>query len=145
MLVLTRKLQEKIQIGDNITITILRTKGKSVRLGIEAPLEVPVVRGELSFDNDVKEAASQGDFTETTDAANSSSVPRVKGDHSRQDSRWESNGRTNRIAAVLPGHGAAGVSLQRVPREKVSELIGALPTTAGGPLRAMLDRRSLTA
>src|SRR5215471_6448428 len=50
MLVLTRKLQEKIQIGDNITITILRTKGKSVRLGIEAPLEVPVIRGELSFE-----------------------------------------------------------------------------------------------
>jgi carbon storage regulator CsrA len=145
MLVLTRKLQEKIQIGDNITITILRTKGKSVRLGIEAPIEVPVVRGELSFDNDVKEAASPGELSEAANAADNSSVPRVTGDRSRKDSRWESKGQTNRIAAVLPGHGAAGISLQRVPREKVGELIGALPTTTGGPLRAMLDRRSLTA
>ena len=39
MLVLTRKYQEKIRIGDNITITVLRMKGKAVRLGIEAPTE----------------------------------------------------------------------------------------------------------
>jgi carbon storage regulator CsrA len=145
MLVLTRKLQEKIQIGDNITITILRTKGKSVRLGIEAPLEVPVVRGELSFDNDGKETASRGELAEAAGTAASSVAPRVTVDRSRKESRWESKGQANRIAAVLPGNSAAGVSLQRVPREKVSELIGALPTGAGGPLRAMLDRRSLTA
>lgn len=47
MLVLTRKPHEKIQIGDRITITVLKTKGKSVRLGIEAPADVPVLRGEL--------------------------------------------------------------------------------------------------
>src|SRR5262245_4293544 len=52
MLVLTRKYQEKIRIGDNITITVLRTKGKAVRLGIEAPANVPVIRGELTFDRD---------------------------------------------------------------------------------------------
>src|SRR5215467_12688906 len=50
MLVLTRKYQEKIRIGNNITITVLRTKGKAVRLGIEAPSDVPVIRGELSFE-----------------------------------------------------------------------------------------------
>ena len=48
MLVLTRKTQEKIQIGDNITITIVRVKGQSVRVGIEAPQDVRVIRGELS-------------------------------------------------------------------------------------------------
>lgn len=47
MLVLTRKLQEQIRIGDNITITILRVKGRSVRVGIEAPRDVRLVRGEL--------------------------------------------------------------------------------------------------
>ena len=47
MLVLTRKLQEQIQIGDNITITILRVKGNSVRVGIDAPREIRVVRSEL--------------------------------------------------------------------------------------------------
>lgn len=47
MLVLTRKLQEQIKVGENITITILRVSGKSVRVGIEAPREVRVVRAEL--------------------------------------------------------------------------------------------------
>lgn len=46
MLVLSRKYQEKIRIGDHVTVTILRTKGKSVRVGIEAPSDVLVLRGE---------------------------------------------------------------------------------------------------
>lgn len=48
MLVLTRKMDQKIKIGDQITITIIRVKGQCVRLGIEAPKEVPVVRSELN-------------------------------------------------------------------------------------------------
>ena len=47
MLVLTRKYQEKIRIGDHVTITVLRTKGKAVRLGIEAPKDMLVLRDEL--------------------------------------------------------------------------------------------------
>ncbi len=50
MLVLTRKQNEKIRIGDSITITVLRMKGKAVRLGIEAPKEIGVMRGELIFE-----------------------------------------------------------------------------------------------
>ena len=49
MLVLSRKQQEKIHIGDDITITVLKMKGNTIRLGIEAPDEVPVLRGELRF------------------------------------------------------------------------------------------------
>ncbi len=48
MLVLTRKHDETIHIGDNIVITILKTKGKTVRIGIQAPHEVSVLRGELA-------------------------------------------------------------------------------------------------
>ena len=49
MLVLTRKLNEKIQIGDReITITVLDVKGGRVRLGIEAPMDVRISRLELS-------------------------------------------------------------------------------------------------
>ena len=48
MLVLTRKLDESIQISDNIKITILRIKGNTVRIGIEAPRDVRVVRTELT-------------------------------------------------------------------------------------------------
>lgn len=47
MLVLTRKQGERIQIGDDIVITVVRTKGKAVRLGIQAPSHVPVLRGEI--------------------------------------------------------------------------------------------------
>jgi carbon storage regulator len=47
MLVLTRKQNEKIVIGDNIVITIVRIQGEKVRLGIEAPPEVRVLRDEL--------------------------------------------------------------------------------------------------
>lgn len=50
MLVLTRKSNEKIRIGDDIVITVLRTKGKAVRLGIEAPSDMRVLRGEIAFD-----------------------------------------------------------------------------------------------
>ena len=47
MLVLTRKANQQIQIGENVVITVLAVKGNSVRLGIEAPREVRVIRGEL--------------------------------------------------------------------------------------------------
>jgi carbon storage regulator len=47
MLVLTRKQSEKIRIGNDITITVLKMKGKAVRLGIEAPAHINVLRGEL--------------------------------------------------------------------------------------------------
>lgn len=47
MLVLTRKANEQIHIGDQVVITILKVKGQSVRVGIEAPREVHVLRAEL--------------------------------------------------------------------------------------------------
>jgi carbon storage regulator len=48
MLVLTRKQGEQIRIGDDVVITVVRTKGKGVRLGIQAPSHVPVLRGEIA-------------------------------------------------------------------------------------------------
>ena len=48
MLVLTRKNQEVIRIGDNITVTILKVKGQAVSVGIDAPREVRIIRGELA-------------------------------------------------------------------------------------------------
>jgi len=55
MLVLTRKLQQQIKIGDQITVTILKVKGKTVRVGITAPREVRVIRGELPKEDDTVE------------------------------------------------------------------------------------------
>ncbi len=47
MLVLSRKLEERIQIGRDITITVLKIKGRGVKIGVEAPEGVSVLRGEL--------------------------------------------------------------------------------------------------
>lgn len=47
MLVLSRKEGEQIVIGDNIVVTITQIRGDKVRVGIEAPREVTVLRKEL--------------------------------------------------------------------------------------------------
>jgi carbon storage regulator len=47
MLVLTRKLMEKLYIGDTICVTVVRFEGDQVRLGIDAPREISVLRSEL--------------------------------------------------------------------------------------------------
>ncbi len=51
MLVLSRKVGERILLGDNIRITIVRVSGGGVRLGIEAPSDVSVVREEVIAGN----------------------------------------------------------------------------------------------
>jgi carbon storage regulator len=47
MLVLTRKLNQSIMIGDDVELTVLSVDGSKVRLGIQAPAEVPVFRTEI--------------------------------------------------------------------------------------------------
>ena len=47
MLCLTREVNEELLIGENIRIVIVRIRGGAVRIGIEAPKEVPIVRSEL--------------------------------------------------------------------------------------------------
>ena len=49
MLVLSRKVGERIWIGDNIAVTVVRITGGGVRLGIEAPEDLAVVREELKI------------------------------------------------------------------------------------------------
>ena len=48
MLVLTRKRDEMIRIGEDIVIRVIRTGKGSVKIGIEAPAEIRVIRGELA-------------------------------------------------------------------------------------------------
>jgi carbon storage regulator len=47
MLVLSRRERERIRLGDSIVVTVVRVAGDKVRLGIEAPPEVLVLRDEL--------------------------------------------------------------------------------------------------
>ena len=47
MLVLSRKPNESIIIDGNITVSVLRVDNDNVRIGVEAPLEIPVMRKEI--------------------------------------------------------------------------------------------------
>jgi len=47
MLILTRRVGETLMIGDNVTVTMLGTKGSQVRLGVNAPRDVSVHREEI--------------------------------------------------------------------------------------------------
>ncbi|MBA2649451.1 MAG: carbon storage regulator CsrA [Legionella sp.] len=60
MLLITRRLQETLMIGDDVNITVLGIKGKQVRLGINAPLSIPVHREEIYLK--IKEEEGQGGF-----------------------------------------------------------------------------------
>jgi carbon storage regulator CsrA len=56
MLVLSRKLNEKVCIGNHITVTVLAVRGGVVKLGIEAPANVRILRGELPNWTDARQA-----------------------------------------------------------------------------------------
>jgi carbon storage regulator len=134
MLVLTRKHQEKIRIGESITITILRTKGKAVRLGIEAPADVPVIRGELAFDVSPEELTREIRGNKSPDAGR-----RTGGQAPQPKATWTTESHPN-----APERGRdVDVSMRRVPRDQVAH---ELPKLSGAtrPLRGMLDARSST-
>ncbi len=66
MLALTRKVGERIVIGDNIVVTVVSIKGDNIRMTVEAPKEVKIYRGEI-FDAiaaENKQAAVPNDIFE---------------------------------------------------------------------------------
>ena len=63
MLVLTRKVGERIQLGDNITVTLVKINGNIVRLGIEAPKSVPIHRSEVFAAIQSQQAAAESAVT----------------------------------------------------------------------------------
>jgi carbon storage regulator len=58
MLVLSRKVGEKILIGDNISVTVVRVGQGGVRIGIEAPADLEVVREELKAADATRDVAA---------------------------------------------------------------------------------------
>jgi len=62
MLVLTRKLHESIMIGDDIEVSLLSIIGEKVRLGIQAPRDIPVFRKEVYLEIQ-QESAARGSST----------------------------------------------------------------------------------
>ena len=65
MLVLTRKTNQSIMIGDDIEISVLAVMGEKVRIGIEAPRSVPVFRKEVYVE--IQEDSDDTDDREETD------------------------------------------------------------------------------
>ncbi len=61
MLVLSRKIGEEIKIGKDIVISVVKVEGTTVRIGIEAPKHVPILRMEVyeKIQNENREAASK--------------------------------------------------------------------------------------
>lgn len=141
MLVLTRKHQEKIRIGDNIVITVLKTKGKTVRLGIEAPSEVPVIRGELSFEGQAVEWQPKAGVEELE-------APRpmnVEVSHvDRVRAHWPTKAQPAGASLRAPSSVTPQVSLQRISREQVGQVLPSL-VAGSAPLRALVNRRSVSA
>jgi carbon storage regulator len=60
MLVLTRKPNQSIMIGDSIEVSVLSVVGEKVRIGIQAPQDIPVFRTEIYVELEQGEAREQG-------------------------------------------------------------------------------------
>ncbi len=69
MLVLTRKSNQSIMIGDDIEVSVLAIMGEKVRIGIQAPRDVPVFRKEVYLEIQQERADSPKDAREEVDAA----------------------------------------------------------------------------
>ena len=137
MLVLTRKYQEKIRIGNNITITVLRTKGKAVRLGIEAPVDVPVIRGELSFEHEAEPAAEEVSIP----AFEVVEAPTRRTRATSDSAKWETDSSPTTAACATAREPELKVGLSRVPRHKVAAILPSL-VSGNGPLRAVMEERA---
>ena len=69
MLVLTRKSNQSVMIGDDIEVTVLSIIGEKVRIGIQAPREIPVLRKEVYLEIQQENAAARASAGSEVDDA----------------------------------------------------------------------------
>ena len=75
MLVLTRKSNQSIMIGDDIEVSVLSVMGEKVRIGISAPRSIPVFRKEVYLEIQQDRAAESADAAEVDAALSKLSKP----------------------------------------------------------------------
>ena len=68
MLVLTRKSNQSIMIGDDIEVSVLAIMGEKVRIGIEAPRKVPVFRKEVYLEIQLERSDDNSEREQVTEA-----------------------------------------------------------------------------
>ena len=102
MLVLTRKSQDSIRIGDHIKVTILRIKGNTVRIGVEAPDDVRIVRGELPRFEEPAESAPNREVPHLRQSVRDiSSGDKLTVSGSETDQLVDQRGVTSRMSAPM--------------------------------------------
>jgi carbon storage regulator len=69
MLVLTRKSNQSIMIGDDIEVSVLAIMGEKVRIGIQAPRDIPVFRKEVYLEIQQERVSNPKDARDEVDAA----------------------------------------------------------------------------
>jgi carbon storage regulator CsrA len=126
MLVLTRKQQQQIKIGDEITITILRVKGNTIRVGIEAPRTVRVVRGELPPEGQ----AQAGEESAVEESTIVEGIVRVTDDE-LQPANCHSSGLAGPRAAIVNAFNKPRLN-SHLPQRRV------LNRSGGAPLRVVM-------
>ena len=105
MLVLTRKTNQSIMIGDDIEVSVLAIMGEKIRIGIKAPREVPVFRQEVYLEIQQEQGGSPPDARAEVD------VWKIEGVDEREDAAMlaeqtrSGEGRQN-VVCVLLGRGA---------------------------------------
>ena len=75
MLVLTRKSNQSIMIGDEIEVSVLSIMGEKVRIGIQAPRDIPVFRREVYLEIQEERAAAGGEDASHAPGAAAERVP----------------------------------------------------------------------
>jgi carbon storage regulator CsrA len=128
MLVLSRKQNQEIIIGDNIKITILKTKGNTVRIGIEAPRDVSVRRGELPKKSDapiasIDESEECDDSGYTVVFSNSNETSSATADVIPFERESKSGPRSESKTDSVQFHGQIPQSFQH---NRLKEIVGRL-------------------
>ncbi|MCH8970449.1 MAG: carbon storage regulator [Planctomycetes bacterium] len=115
MLVLSRKTSEQIKIGENITVTVVHVKGKVVRLGIDAPRNMRILRTELISDDEessasgeaVVHAASHAEPTED-ETTGEDDARGIHACHGRPRRAFHSTRTRRGITMMRPARGSVG-------------------------------------